>query len=112
MVPVLLLHPECPPSLKIWQEEFSRVMNYNTEQECNLYLKKKVNDQQSIFQSRAIPIPRFARCVASRRVRVYQQRVRVCVCACVRCVVCVLEGGRLRVAMHSHSRTLTLTLTH
>jgi len=46
--------------LKIWQEEFSRVMNYNVEQECNLYLKKKVNDQQSIFQSRAIPIPRFA----------------------------------------------------
>ena len=35
------------------------MMNYNVEQECNLYLKKKVNDQQSIFQSRAIPIPRF-----------------------------------------------------
>jgi len=45
--------------LKIWQEEFSRVMNYNVEQECNKYLKKKISDQQSIFQSRAIPIPRY-----------------------------------------------------
>lgn len=45
--------------LKIWQEEFSRIINYNVEQECNSFLKKKVFDWQSMFQSVAIPIPRF-----------------------------------------------------
>lgn len=45
--------------LKIWQEEFSRIINYNVEQECNLFLKKKVYDWQSIYQNVAIPIPRF-----------------------------------------------------
>lgn len=28
--------------LKIWQEELSRVIYYNIEQECNRFLKKKV----------------------------------------------------------------------
>lgn len=47
--------------LKIWQEEFSRIVNYNVEQECNSFLKKKIYDHQSAFQSEAIPIPKFTR---------------------------------------------------
>jgi len=47
--------------LKIWQEEFSRIVNYNVEQECNSFLKKKVYDHQSAYQSEAIPIPKFPR---------------------------------------------------
>ena len=47
------------PGLKVWQEELSRVVYYNIEQECNRFLKKKVYDHQSKYQSRAIPIPRF-----------------------------------------------------
>ncbi|XP_062506598.1 WASH complex subunit 5-like [Corticium candelabrum] len=45
--------------LKIWQEEVSRVIHYNVEQECNLFLRQKIYDWQSIYQSTAIPIPRF-----------------------------------------------------
>jgi WASH complex subunit strumpellin len=45
--------------LKMFQQEFSRVVNYNTEQEANRYLKKKIYDTSSRFQNRAIPIPRF-----------------------------------------------------
>jgi WASH complex subunit strumpellin len=45
--------------LKIWQEEFSRIVNYNVEQECNQFLKKKILDWQSDYQSDAIPIPKF-----------------------------------------------------
>jgi WASH complex subunit strumpellin len=43
--------------LRIWQEELSRIMNYNVEQECNRFLKKKVFDDESEYQSRDIPIP-------------------------------------------------------
>ncbi|XP_065061996.1 WASH complex subunit 5-like [Rhopilema esculentum] len=46
--------------LKIWQEELSRIVNYNIEQECNSFLRVKVMDWQSIYQSKTIPIPRFA----------------------------------------------------
>ncbi|KAK2181203.1 hypothetical protein NP493_407g06015 [Ridgeia piscesae] len=46
--------------LKIWQEELSRIVNYNVEQECNSFLRTKILDWQSIYQSVAIPIPRFA----------------------------------------------------
>ena len=28
--------------LKIWQEELSRIVNYNVEQECNSFLRVKV----------------------------------------------------------------------
>lgn len=45
--------------LRIWQEEVSRVMGYNVEQECNAFLRTKVQDWQSVHQSRAIPIPSF-----------------------------------------------------
>ncbi|XP_038056716.1 WASH complex subunit 5-like [Patiria miniata] len=45
--------------LKIWQEEVSRIINYNMEQECNSFLRTKVHDWQSIYQSPTIPIPKF-----------------------------------------------------
>ncbi|XP_052274369.1 WASH complex subunit 5-like isoform X2 [Dreissena polymorpha] len=45
--------------LKIWQEEVSRIINYNVEQECNSFLRTKVQDWESLYQSIAIPIPRF-----------------------------------------------------
>lgn len=47
--------------LKIWQEEVSRIINYSVEQESNQFLKRKVYDWQSQYQSDAIPIPRFPR---------------------------------------------------
>jgi len=47
--------------LKMWQEEFSRIINYNVEQESNEFLKKKIYDWQSQYQSDAIPIPIFER---------------------------------------------------
>ncbi|GMH56588.1 hypothetical protein TrST_g9055 [Triparma strigata] len=46
--------------LKMWQAELARITSYNTEQESNRYLQKKIYDGQSRFQSRAIPIPRFS----------------------------------------------------
>ncbi|CAF1096037.1 unnamed protein product [Adineta ricciae] len=46
--------------LKIWQEEVSRIINYNVEQASNSFLKQKIYDFQSTFQSRHIPIPRIA----------------------------------------------------
>jgi len=68
--------------LKIWQEEVSRIINYNVEQECNSFLRAKVSsatrqreelpagrlilcsspqiqDWQSVHQSTHIPIPKF-----------------------------------------------------
>ncbi|KAF4520181.1 hypothetical protein B566_EDAN003893 [Ephemera danica] len=45
--------------LKIWQEEVSRIIAYNVEQECNSFARHKVQDWQSAYQSRSIPIPRF-----------------------------------------------------
>uniref|UniRef100_A0A669C060 WASH complex subunit 5 n=1 Tax=Oreochromis niloticus TaxID=8128 RepID=A0A669C060_ORENI len=45
--------------LKIWQEEVSRIVNYNVEQECNSFLRTKIQDWQSVHQSTHIPIPKF-----------------------------------------------------
>ncbi|XP_037498148.1 WASH complex subunit 5 [Rhipicephalus sanguineus] len=45
--------------LRVWQEEVSRIVSYNVEQECNAFLRQKVQDWQSVYQSRAIPIPTF-----------------------------------------------------
>jgi WASH complex subunit strumpellin len=45
--------------LKMWQEEFSRIVSFNVEQECNIFLKKKVIPQHSIYWRRAIPIPMY-----------------------------------------------------
>ncbi|XP_064486870.1 WASH complex subunit 5-like isoform X2 [Ornithodoros turicata] len=49
----------CIYGLKVWQEEVSRIINYNVEQECNAFLRQKVLDWHSSYQSRTIPIPRF-----------------------------------------------------
>lgn len=45
--------------LKMYHEEIVRVICYNAEQEANQYLKKKISDASSRYQSRAIPIPSF-----------------------------------------------------
>lgn len=45
--------------LNIWQEEMSRIINYNVEKECNNFLRNKILDFQSTYQSTAIPIPNY-----------------------------------------------------
>ncbi len=45
--------------LQMYQQELSRVINYNTEQESNRYLKKKTYDRESRYQSKEVPIPRL-----------------------------------------------------
>jgi WASH complex subunit strumpellin len=45
--------------LRIWQEELSRIINYNVEQECNRFFKKKILAEDSCFQSKSVPIPNF-----------------------------------------------------
>ena len=37
--------------LKIWQEEVSRIINYNMEQECNSFLRTKVRGQRSLLSN-------------------------------------------------------------
>lgn len=46
--------------LRLWQEEFTRIVNYTVEQECNNYIRRKIQDWESPYQSRAIPIPQFS----------------------------------------------------
>jgi WASH complex subunit strumpellin len=36
--------------LKMLQEEVSRIINYNVEQECNSFLRQKIFDWQSKYQ--------------------------------------------------------------
>ncbi|XP_037938965.1 WASH complex subunit homolog 5 [Teleopsis dalmanni] len=45
--------------LKILQEELTRIINYNVEKECSAFLRNKVQDWQSQYQSQTIPIPSF-----------------------------------------------------
>lgn len=47
--------------LKIWQEEFSRIINFHVEQECNSFLKKKIFAKESMYQSKNIPIPVYSK---------------------------------------------------
>eukprot|EP01113_Clastostelium_recurvatum_P044787 TRINITY_DN759_c0_g1_i3.p1 TRINITY_DN759_c0_g1~~TRINITY_DN759_c0_g1_i3.p1 ORF type:complete len:1198 (+),score=276.33 TRINITY_DN759_c0_g1_i3:52-3645(+) len=54
--------------LKIWQEEFSRIVNFYVEQECNSFLKKKTYDWQSQYQNSAIPIPLYSQPIGSESV--------------------------------------------
>lgn len=43
--------------LKIWQDEISRLINFNVERECNTFLRRKVQYFQSVYQSESVPIP-------------------------------------------------------
>lgn len=43
--------------LKIWQEEFSRIVKFNVEQECNKFLQAQVDPKTSAYQDKNIPIP-------------------------------------------------------
>ena len=36
--------------LKIWQEEVSRIINYNVEQECNSFLRTKVGPSNTCLR--------------------------------------------------------------
>eukprot|EP00048_Salpingoeca_helianthica_P015709 m.228184 g.228184 ORF g.228184 m.228184 type:complete len:1164 (+) comp17418_c0_seq1:49-3540(+) len=45
--------------LKIWQEEVSRIVGFNVEQECNSFLRTKIFSWQSVYQSKTIPVPVF-----------------------------------------------------
>ena len=46
--------------LKIWQEEFSRIVYFYVEQDCNTFSKKKIFEYESMYQSKNIPIPVYA----------------------------------------------------
>ncbi|ALC43183.1 CG12272 [Drosophila busckii] len=45
--------------LSILLEESQRIINYNVEKECNCFLRNKVQEWQSRYQSLTIPIPNF-----------------------------------------------------
>ncbi|KNC47128.1 WASH complex subunit strumpellin [Thecamonas trahens ATCC 50062] len=45
--------------LKLWQEEFSRIVNFCVEQECNTFLKKKLFWWDSKYYNEAVPIVSF-----------------------------------------------------
>lgn len=44
--------------MKIWQEEVTRIISFNVEQECNGFLRTKIHAWESVYQSRYVPIPR------------------------------------------------------
>lgn len=46
--------------MKIWQEEVTRIINYNVEQECNGFLRNKIHTWESTYQSRHVPIPIYS----------------------------------------------------
>lgn len=45
--------------LRMFHEETARIVGYNVEQECNTFQTKTIEDWQSRFQSKAVPIPRL-----------------------------------------------------
>jgi WASH complex subunit strumpellin len=45
--------------LKMWQEEYSRIINFNVEMECNQFMLQYISHWQSAYQSDVIPIPYF-----------------------------------------------------
>ena len=47
--------------LKMLQEEVSRIIHYNVEQECNSFLRTKIFDWQSQYQVRSI-VSRMSHC--------------------------------------------------
>lgn len=53
--------------LKIWQEEFSRIIYFHVEQESNSFLKKKIFEWESMYQSKTIPIPIYPPIVNSNQ---------------------------------------------
>jgi hypothetical protein len=62
------------------QEEFSRIVNYNVEQESNSFLAKKIYDWQSTYQSDAIPIPKWQP-LDRESVNFMVSRLFVCLCS-------------------------------
>ncbi len=69
----------------------SRIINYNVEQECNSFLLTRIEDWQSVYQSKNIPIPKlpplgdgsvtFVGRLASEIQRMTDPRY-ICVCVC------------------------------
>eukprot|EP01126_Amoeba_proteus_P045763 TRINITY_DN5142_c0_g1_i4.p1 TRINITY_DN5142_c0_g1~~TRINITY_DN5142_c0_g1_i4.p1 ORF type:complete len:921 (-),score=205.68 TRINITY_DN5142_c0_g1_i4:85-2847(-) len=47
----------CIYGLKIWQEEFQRIISYYVERECDRFMKQVHEGTKSEFQSKIIPIP-------------------------------------------------------
>jgi WASH complex subunit strumpellin len=47
--------------LRMWQEQFSRIVAFNTEQESNKFSRRRILPEASEYQSRAIPLPLFLR---------------------------------------------------
>jgi len=68
--------------LKMWQEEFSRILAFNVEQECNRFQRRAILAQDSSYQSRAIPVPLFP---PVRPVRDCVRRVCFVVCFALLC---------------------------
>lgn len=80
--------------LKIYQQEFARVISYFAEQEANRYVKKKTFDSASRYQSSVIPIPRLVSNSAGATGKLGGDTGSVrallfpCLCVCV-CVACL-----------------------
>jgi WASH complex subunit strumpellin len=47
--------------LRIWIEEFTRIVNFNVDMEANSFMQKKIYHWNSKYQSDSIPIPYFER---------------------------------------------------
>ena len=47
--------------LRIWIEEFTRIVNFNVDMETNSFMQKKIYHWNSKYQSDSIPIPYFER---------------------------------------------------